>query len=132
MLWHKFDRENHNALQDHYYYLVTHKDYATPMKAKWHEGCDEHWEIFVGMGRPNEIVYTWDKDCKVIAWMEMPEIYATHDSNALSEFVERFNKDRGEAMKDEIAQLKEELKCCINEPPKYTFETAFLKDYKED
>ena len=114
MIWHKFDRGNHyGCLEDHKYYLVTHKDYVTPMKAKWHEGCDEHWEIFVGMGRPNEIEYTWDEYCKVIAWMEMPEIYVAHDSNTLSEF-------------------KEELKHRINEPPRYSFETAFLRYYKED
>lgn len=87
MIWRKFDRCNHyGCLEDHNYYLVTHKDYATPMKAKWHEGCDEHWEIFVGMGRPNEIVYTWDEDCKVIAWMEIPEIYNEQKEEALEKY----------------------------------------------
>ena len=73
--WHVFDKVNPSVkLKDHYWYLVICKDYKTPMKAKWHDGVDSHWEIIIGYGKPNEIVYTWDEDCKVIGYLELPTV----------------------------------------------------------
>ncbi len=75
-MWNQFDKENPSeALQDNHYYLVTHVYYATPMKAKWHDGCDAHWEVFIGNGKPNEIIYCWDNPCDIIAWRNMPDVF---------------------------------------------------------
>ena len=88
MEWHLFSRdpmENRNSgLTDHNYYLVTHRNYKTQMKAKWHDGPDEHWEVFAcphvkgsdkHIERVTEYWYAWDPENPIIAWMEMPEIY---------------------------------------------------------
>ena len=37
-IWREFNLDN-EELQDHHFYLVAHKDYGTPMKAKWHQDC---------------------------------------------------------------------------------------------
>lgn len=74
------------GLIDHHYYLVTHRDYNTPIKAKWHDGMDEHWEVF-GCARYDDVGktvlgmdeiefwYPWDYDNPIVAWMEMPYVY---------------------------------------------------------
>ena len=75
--WHPFCRqpEMHEELKDHYYYLVTHRKYKTPMKAKWHSENGGAFEVYCHNG--SEFWYSWDPDNPIIAWMEMPEIY--HD-----------------------------------------------------
>lgn len=85
--WHKMDWNDTSMLQDHYYYLVTIPFFETPMKAKWHSEMGGHWEVFgVPMGNPGECGctyhYEWeeDDDERVIAWMEMPDVYK-EDSN---------------------------------------------------
>lgn len=81
--WHKFDPKNPGSdLKDHFYYLVTHKGYETPIRAKWHNDIGGHFEVFVTLDvseyGDNEIIeywFSWDKDNPILAWMDMPEIY---------------------------------------------------------
>lgn len=75
--WHKFDKNNPpKQLIDHYYYLVTHTYFGTPMKAKWHEEMGGLWEIFIGNGKPNEYVYCFNETCPISAWMQLPAKYS--------------------------------------------------------
>lgn len=71
--WFEDDR-----LQDHYFYLVAHKKFATPMKAKYHDdGGMRHFQI---MSASNDIctrhnfddVYSWDDS--ITHWMELPDL----------------------------------------------------------
>lgn len=71
--WFEDDR-----LQDHYFYLVAHKKFATPMKAKYHDdGGMRHFQI---MSVSNDIctrhnfdnVYSWDDS--ITHWMELPDM----------------------------------------------------------
>ncbi len=84
-VYHQTKSGREQGLLDHYYYLVTHRDYKTPMKAKWHDGMDEHWEVF-GCARKDEfehviahdlteVWYPWDSCNPIVAWMEMPYTY---------------------------------------------------------
>lgn len=75
MSWHKMDWENPSELKDHHYYLVTHKKFKTPMKAKWHEEMGGSFEVIIGGLHVNEVWHSWDFDNPIIAWMEMPDIY---------------------------------------------------------
>lgn len=83
--WHAFDKDNPDKeLQDHYFYLVTHSKYETPMKAMWHSenggtwqvlGC---WHLVDETGQRHqeeEFWYSWDANNPIIAWMEMPDIF---------------------------------------------------------
>lgn len=81
MCWHKMNWKNTSELQDHHYYLVTHRDYMTPMKAKWHSEFGGTWEI---LGCPamsgmifssNRYENSYDAEHYVLAWMELPDIY---------------------------------------------------------
>lgn len=71
--WHPYDPKKsgtEQGLLDHFYYLVTHRDYDTPLKAKWHaEG------LWVVIGFTPQYVWDWYEDQPVIAWMELPDIY---------------------------------------------------------
>lgn len=72
--WHKMDWKDPSGLVDHHYYLVTHKDYKTPLKAKWHSdngGCFEVLGVVYG----REFWYSWEPDNPIIAWMELPDIW---------------------------------------------------------
>ncbi len=81
MAWNKMDWNKTDELKDHWFYLVTHKDYKTPMKAKWHcedGGC---WKIRGCPAMSGMIFYTsrydysYDTEHYVTAWMELPDIY---------------------------------------------------------
>ena len=81
--WKPYDKNipgREQGLRDHYFYLVTHKEYKTPMKAKWHdEGC---WQVF-GETKPNPrpdctitgYYYDWEEEHPIVAWMDLPDIY---------------------------------------------------------
>ena len=71
-MWHEFDWDDTSKLKDHYFYLVTHKKYETPMKAKWHE--EGAWEIISSLCNQYDYVEPWDEKF-VIAWMELPKCY---------------------------------------------------------
>ena len=69
--WIPFDRDD-NRLKDRYYYLITHTDYKTPIKAKWYSYEGEWVEPFTG----KTLWHSWAlEDNKVLAWMELPEPY---------------------------------------------------------
>ena len=72
--WHKYPSDDDSLLKDHYFYLVTHKDFGTPMKAKYHSDVEE-FEVYIGGINNNEYWQPWDPDNPIIAWMELPDIY---------------------------------------------------------
>ena len=81
--WHKMDWNDTSLLQDHFYYLVTHKGYKTPMKAKWHNDMGGIWEVIgttYGFDVGKEYWYSWETENPILAWMEMPDIWK-EDSN---------------------------------------------------
>lgn len=76
-----FDDEgnwSHPDLEDHYFYLVAHKKFATPMKAKYHDDGD--LRCFQIMSVSNDIctrhnfddVYPWDND--ITHFMDLPDM----------------------------------------------------------
>lgn len=73
-----FDEEgfwSHTDLEDHYFYLVAHKKFATPMKAKYHDECyGGRFEILSGSWRTGEIkdVCSWDED--ITHFMDLPDM----------------------------------------------------------
>lgn len=81
MTWNKMDWNKTDELKDHWFYLVTHKDYKTPMKAKWHSEDGGCWEIRGCPAMSGMIFYTSrydysiDTEHYVTAWMELPDIY---------------------------------------------------------
>lgn len=58
-----------NLLEDHYWYLIVHKDYGTPMKAKYHSDCP-HFTFFDAGGE--EVCYLFEN--KITHYMELPDI----------------------------------------------------------
>lgn len=82
--WHKMDWNDISQLQDHYYYLVTHKNYKTPMKAKWHSENGGCWEVLGCWGGDfhqfSDYDYSWDNHV-VLAWMDLPDIYREEDEH---------------------------------------------------
>ena len=48
-IWKEFDVDN-EGLEDHYFYLVAHKDYGIPMTAKWHQDCLPTFQVYIGGG----------------------------------------------------------------------------------
>lgn len=68
-------KEHDDRLRDHYYYLVTHKDYGTPMKAWYHKDVDRFDILSVDGG---DSAYIWDD--KITAWMELPEKYGGEEN----------------------------------------------------
>ena len=80
--WHPYDPKingKDQGLQNHFYYLVTHKKYGTPMKAKWHdEGC---WEVIGETSEKNPFCYEsghywdWEENHPILAWMDLPDVY---------------------------------------------------------
>lgn len=80
--WYPYDPQipgREQGLQDHFYYLVTHKKYGTPMKAKWHD--EGYWEVIGETDSQRPFQYTsmnywdWEENHPILAWMEMPEVY---------------------------------------------------------
>lgn len=63
----------HEDLRDHWYYLVNHKDFDTPMKAKYHNDGELRCFQIVSHNRYVDDVYSWDIDV-VTHFMEMPEM----------------------------------------------------------
>lgn len=54
-----------DLLDDHFYYLVSHKDYKTPMKAKFHKDCSGyHFEVCTMEGAIIEWIYTGPDEYK--------------------------------------------------------------------
>ncbi len=62
-------KSDDSRLKDHHYYLVTHTEFGTPMKAKYHQEID----AFEIINNPTTCAYKWDN--KVLAWQELPEVY---------------------------------------------------------
>ena len=70
--WKKFTfQAEHDLLKDHHFYLVAHKGYGTPMKAKWHQDCAPHFEVLIGDGKTNEYVSIFDE--KITHWKELDD-----------------------------------------------------------
>lgn len=57
-----------NFLENHEWYLVVHKDYETPMKAKYHSDCP-HFTFFDARGE--EVSYLFEN--KITHYMKLPD-----------------------------------------------------------
>ena len=69
MTWHKMP-DDENLLEDHYWYLIAHRDFATPMKAKYHGEPFPYFEMYYEGGRCVSYLY----DGAVKYWTELPEM----------------------------------------------------------
>lgn len=66
--------ENLDKLEDHYFYLVTHADYGTPMKAKYHDDMGGYFEIMSKKGVPIEYVNPIFAKRKIKYFSPLPEM----------------------------------------------------------
>ena len=66
--------DNEILLVDHYFYLVTHADYGTPMKAKYHDDMGGYFEIMSKKNVPVEYVNQILGKSKIKYFMPMPEM----------------------------------------------------------
>ena len=66
--------DNKILLVDHYFYLVTHADYGTPMKAKYHDDLGGYFEIMNKKSVPVEYVDPILGESKIKYFMPMPEM----------------------------------------------------------
>lgn len=74
--WHKLP-DTENMLQDHYFYLVRHIEFGTPMKAKFHADGEPHFEIYgCNHGAGKMIVYEHEFGNHITHWMDMPDLPA--------------------------------------------------------
>lgn len=62
--------ENEDKLVDHYWYLIAHKDYATPMKAIYHSDFPHF--VFATSNGHCRVSYIYEG--KVTHYMELPEL----------------------------------------------------------
>ena len=58
-----------NSLEDHYWYLIVHKDYETPMKAKYHDDCTPHFTFYDAKGERATYLF----EDKITHYMKLPE-----------------------------------------------------------
>lgn len=65
--------ENLDKLEDHYYYLVTHPAYKTPIKAKYHDDMGGYFE-FPHYPVVSEFTDQILGECKIKYFMELPEM----------------------------------------------------------
>ena len=77
-IWKEFDLDN-EELQDHHFYLVAHKDYGTPMKAKWHQDCTPTFQVYIGGGKCDEYIdelsnYHAEENKKITHWCKLPNL----------------------------------------------------------
>ena len=83
--------EHLDELEDHYFYLVTHADFGTPMKAKYHDDMGGYFEIKSSDKKiPVEYVNPIIGESKIKYFMplpEMPEDYKGH--GPLYKFLEK-------------------------------------------
>ena len=74
--WHKLP-DTEDMLRDHYFYLVRHIEFGTPMKAKFHADGEPHFEIYgCNHGAGKMIVYSSDFGSHITHWMDMPDLPA--------------------------------------------------------
>lgn len=58
-----------SLLKDHYWYLIAHKDYGTPIKAIYHSDCP-HFSFFTTNGERTSYLF----EDKITHYMELPDI----------------------------------------------------------
>lgn len=84
-------KDNLDKLQDHYFYLVTHPKYRTPIKAKYHDDAGGHFSF---PHYPDGIVFVdpiFRDECECKYFMELPDmpydyaLEATYDQNSEEE-----------------------------------------------
>lgn len=68
--------ENQDKLIDHYFYLVTHCDYGTPMKAKYHDDAGGYFELLTyECGKFCEFINPiFQHSCRCKYFMPLPEM----------------------------------------------------------
>ena len=71
--WIPINEETIETLQDHYYYLVAHKYFTTPMKAKYHNDSFKHFEVFSFKSSQISYIFLNSTD-DITHFMELPEL----------------------------------------------------------
>lgn len=71
--WIPINEETIKILQDHHYYLVAHKDFKTPMKAKYHNDSFKHFEVFSFKSSQISYIFLNSTD-DITHFMELPEL----------------------------------------------------------
>lgn len=77
--WIPLTKDTIDRLKDHHWYLITHKDYETPIKAKFHLGGLQHFTWYNGGGIWCCSYYIEGYDNEVLAWMPLPDPYKEED-----------------------------------------------------
>ena len=70
-IWHNLP-DTADLLKDHYFYLVAHKDYKTPMKAKYHADGLSHFEILSAAN--SSVVWLYEFGDIVTHWTDLPDL----------------------------------------------------------
>ena len=69
--WHRLP-DDESVLVDHWFYLVTHADYGTPMKAKYHDDLGGYFEIMNKKDVPVEYIDPMIGKSKIKYFAPMP------------------------------------------------------------
>ena len=74
--WIPFTEDIWDKLEDHVFYLVVHKDYKSPMKAKFHADSLPHFEIatFNGVRVEYPSLAKCLEECGITHIMNMPDM----------------------------------------------------------
>ena len=128
--------EHADELEDHYFYLVTHADFGTPMKAKYHNDMGGYFEIKSSDKKiPVEYVNPIIGESKIKYFMllpEMPEDYKGH--GPLYKFLEReeYQKIIESGDKRALAHYKLKHNYCMSpEEQALVDEDRVNKEYNE-
>lgn len=80
--------ENLDKLKDHYFYLVTHPDFGTPLKAKYHDDLGGYFE-FPYYPVDMEFVNPIFGKCVCKYFMEMPDMPEDYTEDYWETLIER-------------------------------------------
>lgn len=71
--WIPINEKTMETLQDRYYYLVAHKDYTTPLKAKFYKELPPYFKVCTFNG--NFVTYIFEEeDNEITHVMKLPEL----------------------------------------------------------
>ena len=71
--WIPINEETIKILQDRYYYLVAHKDYTTPLKAKFYKDLPPYFKVCTFNG--NFVIFIFSEEyCEITHAMKLPEL----------------------------------------------------------
>jgi len=74
MEWIPINEETVKTLQDRYYYLVAHKDYTTPLKAKFYKDFPCYFKVCTFNGNFVTYIFSEEEDNEITHAMKLPEL----------------------------------------------------------